>query len=331
MSKPYRVAVVGSGNVSDMHFVGYLNHPERLTVVAAVDPMGERRTHVTETYGIADTYASVDELLAGTDFDVAVVCTPSLVRLETVQALASAGKHIMVEKPMADTLEEARELVEVCHAADVKLAVDQNFRDHYAFGLARDAIQEGAIGKILGIDHRELAFRTVSGWRAEAKHHALAVMGVHWFDGFRYLLPQDADWLVARTYSSPAAPAAGETDAFVQIHFGDATVNYTQSFSSRIERIETIVVGEEGTLSITYDKLEIVRADGSVEVRENAYAGSGKPESAYRSLARLFDAIESGGQPSNGGLDNLKTLSLLAAAYQSAATGAPVELKSGLL
>lgn len=331
MSTPYRVAVVGSGNVSDMHFVGYRNHPERLTVVAAVDPMEERRSHVTESYGIANTYASVDELFDGVDFDVAVVCTPSLVRLETVQALAAAGKHIMVEKPMADTLDVARELVEVCRAAGVKLAVDQNFRDHYSFGLARDAIQNGAIGRVIGIDHRELLFRTVSGWRAEAKHHALAVMGVHWFDGFRYLLPDDADWLVARTYSSPAAPAAGETDAFVQIHFGEATVNYTQSFSSRIERIETIVIGEEGTLAVTYDTLEIVGVDGASEIIQNPYSGESKPESAYRSLDRLFEAIESGGEPSNGGVDNLKTLSLLAAAYQSAATGTPVELKGGLL
>lgn len=331
MSASYRVAVVGSGGVSDMHFTGYLNHPDRVAVVAAVDPMEERRTHVTEIYGITDTYSNVDELLAKADFSVASVCTPSLVRLETVKALAAAGKHIMVEKPMADTLDEARELVEVCRTAGVKLAVDQNFRDHYAFGLAREAIQNGEIGRVLGIDQRELVFRTVQGWRAEATHHALSVMGVHWFDGFRYLLPEDADWLVARTYSSPAAPASGETDAFVQIRFGDATVNYTQSFSSRIERIETIVIGVEGTLSLTYDALEIMRTDGSLETRHNPFAGAGKPESAYRSLERLFEAIESGGEPSNGGVDNLKTLSLLAAAYRSAETGAPVELKAGLL
>jgi len=61
------------------------------------------------------------------------------------------------------------------------------------------AIRAGDIGRVLGIDHRELLFREVSGWRAAARHHALSVMGVHWFDGFRQLLADDADWLVART------------------------------------------------------------------------------------------------------------------------------------
>lgn len=331
MTSLHRIAIIGCGLVSDMHFRGYLAHPERVEIVAACDPVEERRTHVTEAFGVSDTFPSVEDLLAGADFSVAIVCTPSHVRLENVRALARAGKHIMVEKPMADSLEEARAIVDTCADAGVKLAVDQNFRDHYSFGLARDAITAGAIGQVIGIDHRELLFREVQGWRAEARHHALAVMGVHWFDGFRYLLPQDADWLVARTYSSPAVESAGETDAFVHVHFGDATVNYTQSFSSRIERVETIVLGEKGTLAFDYTTLRLTSADGRTETRWNPYAGDAKPESAYRSLDRLLVAIDTDGEPSNGGNDNLKTLSLLAAAYRSAETGSPVALTGGLL
>jgi predicted dehydrogenase len=153
---------------------------------------------------------------------------------------------------------------------------------------------------------------------------------VHWFDGFRQLLDADADWLTARTWSSPLAPAAGETDAFVQIHFGDATVNYVESFASHIRQVETVVLGDKGTLRLTYDTLEVF-TDGRHEVRQNPHAGSGKPESTYRSLARLLDAVDSGGEPSNSGADNLKTLSLLAAAYRSATTAQPVHLENGLL
>lgn len=328
---PFRVAVVGSGNVSDMHFRGYAAHPDRVSVVAAADPLEDRLARVTEMFGVADTFSNVDELLEGSDFSVAVVCTPSNVRVETVEKLARAGKHIMVEKPMADDLVEAQYIVDVCRESEVKLAVDQNFRDHYSFGLAREAIISGAIGTVIGIDHRELMFREVQGWRAQAKHHSLSVMGVHWFDGFRYLLPDDADWLVARTYSSPMTPSSGETDAFVQIHFGQATVNYTQSFSSRFERVETIVIGDAGTLALTYGALDISGADGTVTTVQNPYAGDGKPESAYRSLDRLLTAIESHADPSNSGLDNLKTLSLLAASYRSAEMGAPVDLHGGVL
>ncbi|GAB3398757.1 Gfo/Idh/MocA family oxidoreductase [Humibacter soli] len=330
----HRVAIVGCGNVSEMHFRGYLERPDRVEIVAAVDPAPERRAWATENFGVTDTYASIDDLLKGADFEVAAVCTPSTVRLEAVRELAAAGKHMHVEKPMADDMAEAREIVRVANDAGVLLAVDQNFRDHYAFGLARDAILAGRIGRVLGIDQSELMWREVLGWRAEARHHALAVMGVHWFDGFRYLVDasggSDADWLVARTFIHPAMSTAGETDAFVQVHFGDIPVNYTQSFASRVERVETIVLGETGTLRLTYGALETHTADG-VETVSNPCAGQGKPISAYRSLQRLLDAIENGGEPENSGEDNLKTLSLLFAAYESARTGEPVALEKGLL
>jgi predicted dehydrogenase len=330
VSEPRRVAVVGCGNVSDMHFRGYAAHPERVDVVAACDPVEEHRKRVEHVHGVPKTFGSLDELLALADFDTAVVCTPSTVRLDVVRALAAAGKHVLVEKPMADDLDEARALVHCCRDAGVRLAVNQNFRDHYSFGLAREAVEAGVIGRVRGIDHRELMLRQVQGWRAQARHHSLAVMGVHWFDGFRQLLDADADWLSARTWSSPLAPAAGETDAFVQIHFGDATVNYVESFASHVRQVETVVLGDRGTLRLTYDTLEVF-ADERHEMRQNPHAGSGKPESTYLSLARLLDAVESGGEPSNSGADNLKTLSLLAAAYRSAATEQPVHLENGLL
>jgi predicted dehydrogenase len=331
MTELHRIAIVGCGGVSDMHFRGELAHPERVSIVAACDPDEERRRFVAENYGVADTYAGLDELIAGADFDVAVVLTPSHVRLDTVRALAAGGKHVYVEKPMADTMGEARAIVAACRDAGVKLAVDQNFRHHYAFGLARRAIDAGAIGRVVGIDHRELLFREVVGWRATSPHHALSVMGVHWLDGFRLLLPDDADWVAARSYASPALSSVGESDAFVQLHFGPATVNYTQSFSSRIERVETIVIGETGTLALTYGELVIARADGTVETVANSHAGEGKPESAYLGLAALLDTIGTDTEPANSGQDNLKTLALLAAAYLSAESDEPVALAGGLL
>lgn len=326
----HRVAIIGCGNVSDMHFRGYAARPDRVEVVAAVDPVAERREWARENFGVERTFASIAELLAEVEIDVASVCTPSTVRREAVSELAAAGVPMMVEKPLADDMDEAREIVALARDAGVLLAVDQNFRDHYAFGLARTAVRDGRIGRVLGIQQSELMWREVVGWRAEARHHALAVMGVHWFDGFRYLIDRDADFLVAQTFRSPEHEVAGETDAFIQIHFGDVPVNYTQSFASRVERVETIVLGEHGTLRLDYDTLEIHTADG-VETISNPCAGDGKPISAYRSLERLLDAIESGSEPENSGADNLKTLSLLFAAYRSAETGEPVALQGGLL
>jgi predicted dehydrogenase len=285
---------------------------------------------------VPKTFATVGDLLgdasagAGDDhWDVAVVCTPSEVREPALAQLAAAGKHILTEKPLADSYAEAAKLVTLCEDAGVLLAVDQNFRDHYAFGIAARLIADGEIGSVLGIIQRDLMFRQDRGWRIQQPRHALSVMGVHWFDGFRQLVSWDATRITARTFSSPAIDCAGETDAYVQIDFGPVPVSYTQSFSSRFAATDTVVIGERATLEFGYGTLTRHTADGT-QVWTNPYAGPGKPESAFRSLNRLLDAVDTGQPPSNSGRDNLKTIALLEAAYESARQGRAVELTGGL-
>ena len=326
----HRVAVIGCGNVSGMHFEGYRAHPERVQVVAACDPVAERRAWAEKEHGVPRTFASAEDLLGYDGWDVAVVCTPSEVRTGAVAALAAAGKHIMTEKPLAPTLTEARRLVARCEDAGVRLAVNQNFRDHYAFGIAARLIADGEIGAVRGVCQLDLMFRQDQGWRIEQPRHALSVMGVHWLDGFRQLIAADATRVLARTFSSPAIDCVGETDAFVQVDFGPVPVSYVQSFSSRFAATGTVVVGDRATLEFGYGTLTRHGAGGTREWA-NPYAGPGKPESAFRTLNRLLDAIGTGRPPSNSGRDNLKTIALLEAAYQSAAQdGRPVELTGGL-
>lgn len=176
------------------------------------------------------TFASIDELLDHGGWDVAVVCTPSHVRESAVAVLAASGKHILTEKPLAEDFAEASRLVALCANAGVRLAVNQNFRDHYSFGIAADLVAAGEIGPVLGISHRDLTFRQDRGWRTRMQRHALSVTGVHWFDGFRLLAGGEATRILARTYCSLAIDCAGETDAFVQIEFGSIPVSYVQRF-----------------------------------------------------------------------------------------------------
>ncbi|MCJ1704159.1 MULTISPECIES: Gfo/Idh/MocA family oxidoreductase [unclassified Rathayibacter] len=330
-TRRHRIAVVGAGGVSEMHFDGFRLRPERIDVVAVIDPSPERREWAVSTYGVPSAFASIAEALAAVEFDVAVVCTPSHVRLETVRELAAAGKHLLVEKPFADGIDEARELVRITDEAGVQLAVDQNFREHYGFELARELIQAGRVGRVRVINHRELMHRVDEGWRNDQPHHALMVMGVHWLDGFRRLIDQDATWLTATTFSSPSVPAVGETDANLQIRFGDVTVTYTDSFSSWITQWDTIVLGDEGTLHITGGGIVLAGPGGTERIENPLSTGEAKPLTAYGALAGLLDAVETGVEAPNSGRDNLKTVSLIDGAYRSAETGAPIDLVDGLL
>lgn len=322
----HNVAMVGCGGVTSMHFAGYAAHPDRVRVVAGCDPVEERRQWARDAHGVERTCASIDELLGWDGWDVAVVCTPSDVREPALRALAAAGKHIFVEKPMADTYDEALRLVTLCADAGVLLAVDQNFRDHYPFLSARGLIEDGAIGDVHTIAHQDLMFRQDQGWRMQQVRHALSVMGVHWLDGFRQLLGKEAVEVICHTSSSPAIDCQGETDAVVHIDFPTAAVSYVQSFSSAITRTETLVFGTTGTLRLGYDATTLSRRGEDDKTWANPYRGAQKPESAYANLARLLDAIDAGGEPANSGVDNLKTIALLDAAYESARTRRPAGL-----
>ena len=317
-----------------MHLGGYAVHPERVNIAATCDIIPERAEQAKDTCGARAAFASVKQAIEGADWEVAVVCTPTPVREEVVRLLATAGKHIFIEKPMADSFDEARCMVELTQAAGVKMAVNQTFRYHYGFDIARRVIAAGRIGRVISIDHRNLLFRQDSGWRPDCARHVIAVMGVHWLDGFRWLLADEAKTVRAAMHSSPAVDCTGETDANVLIDFaGGASVSYVQSFSCPAGRTETVIVGETGVLVLN-ERVELFdKAHGEqpVETWDNPYAGAGKAETTFRLLNELLTAIEEGGEPANGCVDNLKTVSLLEAVYRSAAEQRVVELDGGLL
>jgi len=332
--KCFDIAIIGCGGISSMHLDGYAQRPERLKLVATCDIVPQRAQWAAQTYGAQAAFASVDEAIEGADWQVAVVCTPTPVREEVVRPLAAAGKHIFIEKPMADSIAEARRMVDLCERAGVKMAVDQTFRYHWGFDIARGIVASGRLGRVVNILHRSMSFRQDAGWRLDCNRHAMAVMGVHWIDGFRWLLQSEARLVSALMTSSSAVSCRGETDANVQIAFENGTAaSLTQSFSCPHGPSDTVVVGENGTLLLD-DHVSLFQKDQDqpVETWKNPFAGRGGPKTTFKLLNELLTAIEENTQPPNSCHDNLKTISLLEATYLSAeANGQPVWLQDGLL
>ncbi len=332
--KLFRVAMVGCGNISRMHFDAYLPHPERLQVVAGCDSDGARLAETRQRYGLAQGFSSLEEMITQAEWEVAIVCTPTHVRREIVETLARAGKHIFVEKPFADSYEDALRMVEACQGAGVQLAINQNFRYHYPFEMARNLVLQGRIGRVVQVIHQDLMFRQDTGWRTHLKRHALAVMGVHWFDGFRQILHDEASSLICQTRSSAAIECAGETEASALITFTQgALVSYIESFSTPNAGTSTRILGELGELVLDYDRLALFDAVHREEPQEswdNSYRAEHKPKATFLGLNLLFEAIEQGTEPANSGLDNLKTIALLDGAYRSAETQRIVAFREGV-
>ena len=200
--KKFKVGLVGAGGVTELHLEGYKGDPERIAVTAICDPNEEILNHRADKYGIPQRYTNLDEFIKESGVDVAVVCTPTSIRKQIVLPLLEAGIPLFVEKPFSDTLSDAVEITEKAKQLGIPVAVNQNFRRHYTFDIVKKIVAENTIGKVTMITFNNMFFRQDTGWRLDCERHALSVMGIHWFDGFRQVLGCEAESIVSLMNSS---------------------------------------------------------------------------------------------------------------------------------
>ncbi|MFD0676734.1 MULTISPECIES: Gfo/Idh/MocA family protein [unclassified Paenibacillus] len=329
--KKYKVGIVGAGGVTELHFVGYKEHPERIEITALCDPNPEALHAKADKYGVPQRFTDLQDFIQNSGIDVAVVCTPTSIRKQIVFPLLEAGLPVFVEKPFSDTLAEATEITEKAQQLGVPISINQNFRRHFPFELIKSKIAEGIIGKVTSILFTNLFFRQDVGWRLECERNALSVMGIHWFDGFRQILGSEAVSVVCQNRSSSAINCVGETDATVQVVFeNNAVATYVQSFSSTINRTEMIVIGETGTIVTLYNKADLYRK-GEKAPSETWDNQVSREVATYEGLNHLLTSLETGVEAPNSSRDNLNTISILDAAYVSANEQRIVQLKHGVV
>lgn len=138
-------ALVGAGVFGSRHAQAYSRHPW-VDFVAVCDLAGERARQIAEQYGARTVYTNVDELLKEPDVVAVSVATPDSAHRDVAIACAQAGKHILVEKPLATTVEDAEAIVRAAREAGVILMVDFHNRVNPPFVAAREAIRRGDVG-----------------------------------------------------------------------------------------------------------------------------------------------------------------------------------------
>lgn len=121
MKRPLKVAVVGSGVMGRYHALNYATMP-KVELAATVDTDPARREEMRATYGCR-TYETVGELLANEELDAASVAVPTFLHYSVAHSLLEAGVHVLVEKPVATDLEQARHLTVLSRQRDLVLQV----------------------------------------------------------------------------------------------------------------------------------------------------------------------------------------------------------------
>ncbi len=148
-----RVAIVGTGNISRMHIEAYQAFPDRCKIVALADIYPEKAKTRKEHFGLTDAaiYHSHKDLLQNPDIDLVSICTPPFCHAEIAVDFLRHGKHVIVEKPMASSLEECDAMIAAAkESGKVFSVIAQNrFRDPI-MNLKR-TLDSGLIGRVLHV------------------------------------------------------------------------------------------------------------------------------------------------------------------------------------
>ncbi|MBC8232673.1 Gfo/Idh/MocA family oxidoreductase [bacterium] len=160
-----KAAIVGSGFAADIHADGYekcsLRSPTAspygidAEIVAVTSPTETHVKSFADRFGITDYYTDYNEMLKRDDIDIVSVCVPNYLHHDVSVAVASAGKNIVCEKPLAVTLEEADNMIRVAEQHGVKLFYAENWLFAPAMVRVAEIVKSGAIGDVLYFKAKE--------------------------------------------------------------------------------------------------------------------------------------------------------------------------------
>lgn len=315
MSNPKRIGLVGAGWVSTLHMDAMKDHPDRTIPVAICDPSKEAIQKRAADYRISRTYTDLKAMIRDGNIDAAIVCTPSHIRYDVAAPLLEAGIPVLLEKPMSETYEEASRIAAKSKETGVTAAVNQSFRRGFAFTIAKEILQSGECGKPLHLTQITKKHRSDKGWRLSRHRYVMAVMSIHWFDGYRLLFGEEPDTVYCRGLASPLSEGRDETAISATLTFpGGGIACLSESFSSLWGTDSASLDCEKKTLQLNYDNLKVHGLDKECREVKNPFNNY---TSSWFLLNELLTAHEEKREPETSVNDNLKTLRIMEAAYRS--------------
>lgn len=199
--KKIKWGVIGCGGIADRRTIPGMVLAENAELVAVMDKDPDRTEQVRQKYNVKYAYTDEKELLQQADIDAVYIATPVFCHKEQVFLAADAGKHILLEKPMGVTTEEAAEMLAYCEKKGVKLGVGFMMRFHAVHQRIKEEIKKGALGEIVSAYAKFNCWSPVLPvkWRQTKTFSgggAMMDMGIHCIDLLQYFTDMKAKEVV---------------------------------------------------------------------------------------------------------------------------------------
>lgn len=334
--------IIGCGMISGWHASAILRMPDA-DLVSAFDVNERSRALFSQKYHVT-VYDAVEPLLDDPMVEAVCICVPSGLHAEYAVRCACAGKHIVLEKPMAVNLQQADEIIHACTENNVKLTVISQFRFTSATLRLKKAMDSGVLGKPIAADlsmkfYRSQEYYDRSGWRGTWKMDgggALMNQGIHGVDLLQHIMgPVRSVFAYARTL---ARNIEVEDTAVAAVEFANGALGAIQATTSVYpgypRRLE--VNGSKGAIILEDDRITRWDVEGQCAPDDLPAASPASDSSSdpagisfewhFRQISDLAEAIRSGRAPLVDQFEGRKAIEIIIAAYESSKTGKPVFL-----
>ena len=325
--EPLRVASLGMGWWSDV-LADAINRSGKLTITACYSRSEEKRAAFAAKYGCR-AVPSYEAILDDKDIEAVINTTPNGVHLETTRAAADAGKHVFLDKPIANTVSDGRRITEICRKAGVVLALGYQRRRESQFRWIKRQIDDGLFGKLVNaeanISRDRLGKIDLGSWRYQAAGMPGGVMlqiGIHYTDVLEYLIgPVKA---VSGQFARLVLPGDNpDVASLVLEHENGALSTLNASYASASEYYLMNIYGKEATAY--YDMFEGLRMLKRGEEKPVKVPFANK-DTIAEELEEFADAVRGAGAPEIGGEYATTSLAVIRAGIVSAREGRHVEI-----
>lgn len=310
-------AVVGCGRIAQAHLKAVHQLPEHVDLVAVVDTQEDRAKAYQTQFGAGTYYLSVEEALQDDAIEAMDLCLPPVAHCPVAVQAANAGRHVLVEKPMALTVAEADAMITATEDSDVILMAGQSRRFNDPLMAAKKLLDEGRIGTLIQISVASggrNAGPPVWWWKDPAITGKSALMAnwcSHWID--------QIVWMAGARPLRVYAEAANHNEAFAGVDQiamligfeGGLMASYQHSFNASLGKAGGFAyMGTEGVLNLTGSELLLngERVEG-IGTNINNFTAE---------ILEFCTAIREGRAPLASGREVRPVIAIMEAALQSA-------------
>ena len=327
MSEILSVGMIGAGTIARSHLRA-IETLDCIRPVAVMDVDADRAAEIAAECG-ARAFSRLEDLLEDPEVEAVHVCSPHNLHADQVVAAARAGKHVLVEKPMALRVADCDRMIEACEQAGKLLMVGQVMR-YYPISLkVRELIATGAIGKVGHLMRRRYGYfdpvrsgSSYGSWYLDLEVGGICVLycfGPHEYD----ILPWYIDSPVVQVYAQGTESTElyrGQKDSYSALltHENGAVSVLSQSVVCHSSGHDQYIVGSEGSMMLTHQQLILNGEEVTVE--------GTSAEGMKNQIQEFATCCLEGKTPDASGRSVRHTMAVIEATAQSAEKNVPVQV-----